>query len=705
MVLDFVQNVALMIAGSVAVRALIRRLQLSPRQTQVIFGALFGLLAVVSMLSPAIAVAGILVDSRSVAVMIAGLFGGPLAVCVTAAIAGIARVVLGGSGMLSGIAGFIVVALMASIYRRLRPSHPQLYTLPAIALFSVAVHAMVLAIIVFASGRPDLSLATDIALPMLLLIPAGVVLVAWFMLDYEQQDEAERLLSGRESRFRMLFEGVRAPMLLIEPDSGRIVDANPAAVDFYGWTADELRSMTVDQINTLTPGHIRAEMRRAVEARKNHFEFQHRHADGSLRYVDVYSGTVMVDGAQLLYSFIVDSTLRREAELELLEREWLMRTVFETTRDGFCLLNTDGTIRMVNRAYAEMSGFSEEKLLSIHYTSLCAPSDRGAADEALSSIAGSQAVLFESVQQRQDGSVFDVEVSAAALPDDAGIVCFIRDISRRKQRTAELERYRGHLEELVELRTARLGETIIDLTAANQTISRFLMNVSHELRTPLNSIIGFSGVLLAGISGPINPEQQRQLSTVRSAGEHLLSLINDILDVQRIASGDTKVTIESVDAVALVRQLLEDFSSETEGKHITAEALVPAESLIIDSDPLRLKQILTNLVGNAVKFTDQGGFTISLSVDAADRVAIAVADTGPGIPEEDLDRVFEPFVQVHSFDGSKPQGTGLGLTISQDLAKLLGGDISVTSRVGVGSTFTVLLPRRNPCCDTSPSHS
>ncbi|MHB1137059.1 MAG: PAS domain S-box protein [Coriobacteriia bacterium] len=705
MVLDFVQSVALMIAGSVAVRALIRRLRLSPRQTQVIFGVLFGLLAVVSMLSPAIAVAGILVDSRSVAVMIAGLFGGPLAVCVTAAIAGIARVVLGGSGMLSGIAGFIVVALMASIYRRLRPRHPYLFSLPAIALFSVAVHAMVLAIIVFASGRPDLSLATDIALPMLLLIPAGVVLVAWFMLDYEQQDEAERLLSGRESRFRMLFEGVRAPMLLIEPDSGRIVDANPAAVDFYGWTADELRSMTVDQINTLTPEHIRAEMRKAIEARKNHFEFQHRRADGSLRYVDVYSGTVMVDSAQLLYSFIVDSTLRREAELELLEREWLLRTVFETTRDGFCLLNTDGTIRMVNRAYAEMSGFSEEKLLSIRYTSLCAPSDRGAADEALSSIAGSHAVLFESVQQRQDGSVFDVEVSAAALPDDDGIVCFIRDISTRKQRTAELEKYRGHLEELVELRTARLGETIIDLTAANQTISRFLMNVSHELRTPLNSIIGFSGVLLAEISGPINPEQQRQLSTVRSAGEHLLSLINDILDVQRIASGDTKVTIESVDAVALVQQLLEDFSSETESKHITAEALVPAESLIVDSDPLRLKQILTNLVGNAVKFTDQGGFTISLSVDAADRVAIAVADTGPGIPEEDLDRVFEPFVQVHSFDGSKPQGTGLGLTISQDLAKLLGGDISVTSRVGVGSTFTVLLPRRNPCCDTSPSRS
>jgi len=314
-------------------------------------------------------------------------------------------------------------------------------------------------------------------------------------------------------------------------------------------------------------------------------------------------------------------------------------------------------------------------------------------------------VLFESAQQRRDGSVFDVEVSAAALPDDAGIVCFIRDITARKRSESELESYRDHLEELVELRTARLGEMVRDLTEANQTTSRFLMNVSHELRTPLNSIIGFSSVLLAGMLGPINAEQERRLATVHSAGEHLLSLINDILDVERVASGDTTVTIESVDAAPLIRQLLDDFSSEAERKRISVEALLPAERVIIDSDPLRLKQVLSNLVGNAIKFTDQGGVTISLNIQGADRVAIAVADTGPGIPEDDLGKVFEPFVQVHGPDGSKPGGTGLGLTISQDLARLLGGDISVTSRVGVGSTFTVALPRCSPRSDANLSRS
>lgn len=705
MALDFVQSVALMIAGSVAVRALMRRLRLSPRQTQLVFGLLFGLLAVVAILRPALAASGVLVDSRSVAVAIAGLFGGPIAAAVAAGIAAAARIALGGAGAVAGVVNVIGVALMASVYHAQRARHPRLFTLPALALFGVGIHAVILTSTVFASGRPDLGLAADIALPMLVLVPAGMVLVAWFMLDYEEQDEAQRLLSGRESRFRTLFEGVRAPMLLIDPESGRVMDANPAAVDYYGWTADTLRAMTIDQINTLTAEQIQAEMRKTVEGRKNHFEFQHRRADGSVRFVDVYSGTVNVDEKELLYSFIIDSTLRREAEHELLEREWLMRTVFETTRDGFCLLDTDGNIKMVNKAYAEMSGFDKEGLLSMHFTTLCAPSSLGVADEALRSISGNRAVLFESAQQRRDGTVFDVEVSAAALPDDAGIVCFIRDITARKRSESELESYRDHLEELVELRTARLGETVRELRVANETTNRFLMNVSHELRTPLNSILGFSDVLLAGIPGPINAEQQRQLATVRGAGEHLLSLINDILDVERIASGDTTVTIESVDVVPLIRQIVEDFSSETDSKRITLEALTPAESMVIDSDPLRLKQILTNLVGNAIKFTDNGGVTISVGIQGADRVTMTVADTGPGIREDDLGRVFEPFVQVHSPDGSKPRGTGLGLTISQDLAKLLGGDISATSRVGVGSTFTVRLPRCNPCCDASRSRA
>lgn len=698
MVLDFMQSVALMIAGSVAVRALMRRLRLSPRQTQVVFGVLFGVLAVIAMLRPALAASGVLVDSRSMAIAIAGLFGGPLAAAIAAAIAALARIALAGTGVLAGIAIAVSVALMSGTYHHLRNRRPSLYTLPSLAAFSVAIHAVVLTIIIVASGRPDLTLAADIALPML-LVPAGLVLVAWLMLDYEQQDEAERLLSGRESRFRMLFEGVRAPMLLIDPDSGRIMDANPAAVDYYGWTADALRTMTIGQINTLTPEQIKTEMRKAVEADKNHFEFEHRLADGSVRYVDVYSGIVSIDDKQLLYSFVIDSTLRRKAEEELLEREWLMRTAFEATRDGFCLLGTDGTIQMVNKAYAEMSGFDKRSLLSMRYTRLCAPSSRGVAGEALKSLSGNQAVLFESTQQRRDGSVFDVEVSAAALPDGAGIVCFIRDITTRKQHAAELEEYRDHLEGLVELRTARLRETIRELRVANETTNRFLMNVSHELRTPLNSILGFSDVLLAGIPGPINSEQHRQLATVRSAGEHLLSLINDILDVERIASGDTTVTIEPVDVAALIRQLLDDFSSETESKRIALKALTPDQSVIIDSDPLRLRQILTNLVGNAIKFTDRGQVTISLDAENAGRIIIAIADTGPGIPDAELDSVFEPFVQVHCPDGSKPRGTGLGLTISQDLAKLLGGDISVTSRVGAGSTFTVVLPRSSPACD------
>lgn len=270
---------------------------------------------------------------------------------------------------------------------------------------------------------------------------------------------------------------------------------------------------------------------------------------------------------------------------------------------------------------------------------------------------------------------------------------FCEKLALKTDLACERSRRQFFANRLAEERTAALRETTDRLIEASHIKDEFLANMSHELRTPLNSIIGFSKIMLDGLAGSINPEQQKQLEMVLGAGNHLLAIITDVLDLEKIEAGAFPVAAERVavsdvvgDVVALMRPL-----AEAKGLRIVDEA---AESpLVVLTDPLKLRQILLNLVGNAVKFTDTG--EVALSVDATDRTAftVSVADTGRGMTPGECESVFRAFTQVASAEAAKPEGTGLGLAIARRLAVLLGGEIGVESAAGVGSTFRVTLPR------------
>jgi CheY-like chemotaxis protein len=239
-----------------------------------------------------------------------------------------------------------------------------------------------------------------------------------------------------------------------------------------------------------------------------------------------------------------------------------------------------------------------------------------------------------------------------------------------------------------------LNRTNIELESANRAKDEFLANMSHELRTPLNSILGLSESLLEQRRGALNEHQEKSLQTIESSGRHLLELITDILDLSKIDSGKFEYRPQLVVVDDLCRSSLAFINNQAVKKSITVNYQNETSIASISADPRRLKQILINLLSNAVKFTHDNGQVI-LRVQAnpeADRIQFSVIDTGIGIAPEDMQRLFQPFVQLDSTLNRQYAGSGLGLTLVQKLIDLHGGSVEVESEVGKGSRFTVYLP-------------
>lgn len=266
------------------------------------------------------------------------------------------------------------------------------------------------------------------------------------------------------------------------------------------------------------------------------------------------------------------------------------------------------------------------------------------------------------------------------------------DITERKQTEVELRKYQDHLEDEVQLRTADLVLARNAAETANKAKSVFLSSMSHELRTPLNAILGFSNILRQ--DSELRQEQRDNLGIINRSGEHLLTLINDVLEMAKIEAGRVEIESAPFDIGEIVRDVSDMMHMRAREKGL--QLLVEQSSEFpryIKGDEARLRQVLINLVGNAVKFTRQGGVTVRFGMKPHTTppcLLIEVEDSGPGIKQEDQQRIFLPFVQLS--ESTMQKGTGLGLTITQQYVKLMGGDIGVKSTLGVGSIFRVELP-------------
>ncbi|GJJ00945.1 hypothetical protein RugamoR64_14830 [Duganella rhizosphaerae] len=271
------------------------------------------------------------------------------------------------------------------------------------------------------------------------------------------------------------------------------------------------------------------------------------------------------------------------------------------------------------------------------------------------------------------------------------------ELQARERQVIELNMRLAHHAGELETINREIALKNLELAEASRMKSAFIANMSHELRTPLNAIIGFTGALLMKLPGPLNPEQDKQLNTIRTSARHLLSLINDILDVAKIEAGKVTLELETVQCQHLVNDVVDTLRPLALQKGLELEVELVDEAIVLETDRRALTQILLNLANNAIKFTETGKVRVTLAKRAGegrDIVEFAVADSGAGIREEDQAKLFQAFSQLDSTSTRHAEGAGLGLYLCQNLANLIGGSLFFKSDFGQGSTFTLALPHK-----------
>jgi len=376
---------------------------------------------------------------------------------------------------------------------------------------------------------------------------------------------------------------------------------------------------------------------------------------------------------------------------QLSDREGELSDVLENAAEGIHCVGADGIIKWANATELSMLGYTEAEYVGHHIADFHV--DQRAIRDMLARLARGETIKdYEARLRCKDGSIRDVTVSSNALFRAGELVhtrCFTRDVTELKRSGEERERA------LQRERLARAEAERAKAAAehANRAKSQFLAVMSHELRTPLNAIGGYAELMEMEIHGPVSFEQRDALDRIQRSQRHLLGLINQVLNYARLETGSLRYDVSEFSFDDLLRTVEALASPQLAAKALTYRCLVCSPAPIVRADREKVQQILLNLLNNASKFTMAGG-RVSLRCETADdAVFVRVADTGIGIPQEKLDVIFEPFVQVDTNYTRTKEGIGLGLAISRDLARGMGGDLTVESSAGQGSVFTLALPR------------
>ncbi len=421
-----------------------------------------------------------------------------------------------------------------------------------------------------------------------------------------------------------------------------------------------------------------------------HYEDWFDYRDGSRRFVRItYSPYIEIDGSiSGVLGSLHDLTELKQIEEDLRKSEERLSRYFNQPMLGMAISSTDRIWQDVNECLCNMLGYSHDELIQINWAEITHPDDIEVnLINFNKALAGeSEGYVMDKRFIRKNGSIIHTIISAQCFRNPDGsvnyFVTMVQDISDRKQ--AELQ----------------LHLTNEELVRATRLKDEFLANMSHELRTPLNAILGMAEALQEQTFGKINEKQLKALRTVESGGEHLLALINDILDVAKIESGLLELDCAPTNIASLCQSSLAFIKQQALKKRIQLEIKLPEDLPDQILDERRIRQVLINLLNNAMKFTLEGG-QITLEVNKLEDqevestnswIRFSITDTGIGIAPENINKLFQPFIQIDSALNRKYDGTGLGLALVKQMVELHGGKVGLTSELGVGSCFTIDLP-------------
>ncbi len=493
--------------------------------------------------------------------------------------------------------------------------------------------------------------------------------------ELREQDENRRK-PGVQDRYEILAEAAIEGIFILE--NGYCIEANKSGCEMFGYSYEEFIGLHVTSV--FAPEYWEFVNEKILNQDLNVYEAIALRKDGSTFIAEIKGRSFLFQGRMARVSTVIDITRQKQVEFNLKESETKYRSVIENAADGILLGNERWEIIEVNNSFLRITGYEISEIISKHIGVLFDASELKEKPLRFDLLSNGQSVIIEREIIGKNGERIPMEMNFTRYNEKNYLAVF-RDLRERKKAKKDLRR----ANKLLQAAKEKAEES-------DRLKSAFLANMSHEIRTPLNGIVGFADLLRN--SDFSETERADFIDIIAASGQQLQSIINDVLTISRIETGQVVIRKEPVDLAKLMDELHLFFRQVASDSHNQLHVLVPDDAALIDfeGDATRIRQIMSNLIYNALKFTWDGKVTFGFNYKGSNEVQFFVKDTGVGIPQESLSTIFDRFVQAENQQGVNQTGTGLGLAICKKLVELMGGKIWVESIPGEGSTFHFTLP-------------
>lgn len=680
---ELINNAALLLALSI-VYEFSYIIPIKKNLTQLMNGLLIGLIGIAIMLIPFTLTTGVVFDTRSILIGVTALKFGTIPTLIVVLFTGIFRLIQGGAGVYAGLAVILACAGIGLFWRHYLPGSMLKFRWLNRYLFGLTIHLAMLACMLILPWPLSTQVLNAISLPVMVIYPVGTVLLSLLLFQQEKRNEAMLQVMEAEERYRGLFKNNHAIMLLIDPQDGSIVDVNEAAVEFYGWPVEIMKSMKITQINTLSPEEIKIAMKTAFAEKRKNFLFRHRKSSGELVDVEVYSGPLVQEGRNLIYSIVHDISERVASEKSLKESEQRFRMLVDGAPDAIFIW-ISGYFAFVNQAAVNLYGAeSAQQLLGLSVLARIHPDYEEAAKARIHIINEERKAVppMEQIHVRLDGKLVNVDVTAVPIDyqDKSGGMVFVRNITERKKLETE------KLEIEAQLRQQQRLEAIGTLAGG----------VAHEINNPINGIMNYAQLILDSLEkDTANAEYAREIIYET---ERVSTIVKNLLQFSRHEKqAHSYASIEDIihQTISLTKNIIKK-------DQIDLQICLDKELPEVKCRSQQIQQVLMNLLINAKdalneKYPEYHENKIirvfCKQYESEDRrwIRITVEDHGNGISEGIREKIFEPFFSTKP----KDKGTGLGLSISFGIIKDHHGTLNIDTVIGSYTCFNIDLPVDN----------